>query len=300
VRLNGVDIPGGLGVTKVLWSASGATSGDATVNGDETTIPVANEGVTQLSVRSRDAAGNEAAARRVFVRLDFSSPTIDVRTPAEGATVTAGPGAVADFSCNDAGSGIDTCDGNLANGARLDSGGLGEKTLTVVALDRSGRRTEVSRHYTVVAADDGPAADKTAPTLSASLTNRRFRVGRAKTATSAAKKKKKAPLGTKFRIRLSEPAAYRISIQKLTRGVKAGKRCVKPSKKHRRGKKCTIASGAGTLSRSGGRAGLNSVVFSGRVGKKALKPGSYRANVTATDAAGNRSKQKTVTFTVVK
>ncbi|MEA2386966.1 MAG: hypothetical protein QOJ22_1140, partial [Thermoleophilaceae bacterium] len=302
VHLTGVDGGGGSGVTKVFWAASGASSGDAAVDGDETTVPVGNEGVTLLDVRSRDGSGNEAAARRIAVRLDFNAPGVDLRAPAEGAQIVEGSGAVADFSCSDAGSGIQSCDGTVGNGARLDTNGTGEKTLTVAAVDRSGRRTEVARHYTVVPAGGSippDTTDRTAPTLTASLTNRRFRVGRGSTATSAAKKKKKAPLGTTFRIRLSEPAAYTIRIEKVTRGVKVGKRCLKPSKR-RKGKKCTIAKGAGTLSRTRGLPSLNSLKFSGRIGKKALKPGSYRAKVTATDVAGNRSAQKTVTFTVVR
>jgi hypothetical protein len=43
-----------------------------------------------------------------------------------------------------------------------------------------------------------------------------------------------------------------------------------------------------------------SIAFSGRVGRKALKTGSYRALVTARDAAGNRSRQRTLSFKIVK
>jgi hypothetical protein len=40
--------------------------------------------------------------------------------------------------------------------------------------------------------------------------------------------------------------------------------------------------------------------FSGRIGRRALAPGAYRALVRATDAAGNRSAAATVRFTVVR
>jgi hypothetical protein len=56
---------------------------------------------------------------------------------------------------------------------------------------------------------------------------------------------------------------------------------------------------AGTLTRRHGRSGLNTVRFSGRVGRKALKRGRYRATLRATDAAGNRSRTKHVTFRIV-
>jgi hypothetical protein len=42
------------------------------------------------------------------------------------------------------------------------------------------------------------------------------------------------------------------------------------------------------------------VKFSGRIGKKALKRGSYRLVVTAIDSAGNKSKAKRLSFRVVK
>lgn len=41
------------------------------------------------------------------------------------------------------------------------------------------------------------------------------------------------------------------------------------------------------------------MAFTGRIGRKALKPGSYRATVTAKDAAGNASKPSTTNFTIV-
>ena len=45
--------------------------------------------------------------------------------------------------------------------------------------------------------------------------------------------------------------------------------------------------------------GAVSVPFSGRLAGSALAPGSYKASVTAIDAAGNRSRPATVRFTVV-
>ena len=46
--------------------------------------------------------------------------------------------------------------------------------------------------------------------------------------------------------------------------------------------------------------GANKVAFSGRIGSKALRPGRYQATLSATDAARNSSKPKTITFRVVK
>jgi hypothetical protein len=48
------------------------------------------------------------------------------------------------------------------------------------------------------------------------------------------------------------------------------------------------------MSRKG--AGATSIRFSGRIGRKALRPGAYLALVSATDAAGNRSRSSSVRF----
>ena len=53
-----------------------------------------------------------------------------------------------------------------------------------------------------------------------------------------------------------------------------------------------------TLTRKTG-AGLNATKLTGRIKRRALKPGVYRATLTARDAAGNTSRKATVKFTVV-
>jgi hypothetical protein len=53
-----------------------------------------------------------------------------------------------------------------------------------------------------------------------------------------------------------------------------------------------------TLRRTG-QAGGNRVRFSGRVGRRALRPGRYRATVASTDATGRRSTPRRVTFRIL-
>jgi uncharacterized delta-60 repeat protein len=48
------------------------------------------------------------------------------------------------------------------------------------------------------------------------------------------------------------------------------------------------------------RTGANRVRFSGRVGRRTLRPGRYRATLTAVDPAGNRSKPSAVRFRIVR
>ena len=47
-------------------------------------------------------------------------------------------------------------------------------------------------------------------------------------------------------------------------------------------------------------AGATAVPFSGRIGTRALKPGSYRLTVVVADAAGNRSNPRSIGFRVVR
>jgi Calx-beta domain-containing protein/carboxypeptidase family protein len=158
VRLDGVDDPGGLGVTQLIWSATGASPGGTTVSGDTTTIPV-GDGVTELAFAARDAAGNQDGDRTLTVKVDAGDPTIDLRAPAEGARLNVGEAAPADYSCADARSGVETCTGSVPSGAPLDTASAGEHTFTVTATDKVGHTATVTRGYTVVA----PAGGGTPP-----------------------------------------------------------------------------------------------------------------------------------------
>jgi uncharacterized delta-60 repeat protein len=142
----------------------------------------------------------------------------------------------------------------------------------------------------------GPTPDTTAPVLSASLTHKRFRVGKGTSAFGA--RRKRAPIGTTFRYTLSEVARVTITLQRARPGIKRAKRCVKPTKR-RRGKRCTRFVRAGQLVRESPQ-GNSRVPFNGRIRRKALKRGRYRAVLRATDAAGNKSAARKLNFRVVR
>lgn len=121
-------------------------------------------------------------------------------------------------------------------------------------------------------AGQGPTADLQAPLVSGFVsTNKVFAVGRARTAISAS-----AARGTRFRYTLSEPARVTITIQRALKG------------RYR-----TV----GKLTRNG-RQGANSTRFTGRIGRRALRPGRYRAVARATDAAQNRSAPSRARFRI--
>lgn len=81
---------------------------------------------------------------------DEQAPTIDLRTPAEGAQYGLLASAKADYSCADeGGSGLVSCVGDVADGDQLDTLGLGEHSFRVTARDGAGNTTTVTHRYTV-------------------------------------------------------------------------------------------------------------------------------------------------------
>jgi CSLREA domain-containing protein len=123
------------------------------------------------------------------------------------------------------------------------------------------------------------ALDTLAPRfLSARLVPARFAVNK-KGRSERAVKSRRAKKGTTITFKLSEGGRVVFAVQRAL-------------KKKRFGKAVRFAMKAKT--------GTTRKKFSGRIGKRALKPGRYRLTMVATDAAGNRSRPKRLTFTVVR
>jgi hypothetical protein len=143
----------------------------------------------------------------------------------------------------------------------------------------------------------GPDADTLAPALGRlRVEPRRFRVARpAKRKPTAS-----ASTGTKIRFRLSESATVRLRIQRPLPGRRAKGRCRKPAPRLRRARRCTRYRTVGSITRRRLSQGANAVAFSGRFGRRALRPGPYRVLADATDSAGNRSRSFTARFTILK
>jgi len=145
----------------------------------------------------------------------------------------------------------------------------------------------------------GPAPDTTAPAFAGRvralpaefLVNRR---GAAETPIQARARK-----GTTFRYALSEAATVTFAIKRRARGRRVGGRCRRQTDRNRTRKRCIRLVAMGAF-QTAGVAGSNGKRFSGRIGKRALRPGSYVAHVTASDAAGNVSKVAIARFKVLR
>ncbi len=100
----------------------------------------------------------------------------------------------------------------------------------------------------------------------------------------AISKPSKKRYGAKIGWRDSVAATTTFTVVQPSTGRRQGKSCAKPSKRNRRGKRCTLLSRIGSFTHVD-VAGANSLLFSGRIRGK-LRPGSYVLQAVARNAAG--------------
>ena len=182
-----------------------------------------------------------------------------------------------------------------ATGSSLTASVAGDYRCRVTASNTAGTAAQTSAAHTVSASP--PKRKPTRAIISAlSLSNTTFTVGRVSTPLNGRTALVRHQQGTVFSFRLDQAATVRIAIQATLTGRRVGGRCVPDSRALRRSPRCARAVTLATLTRSAHLA-LNKVVFSGRIGGRALKPGGYLAVFTASDAAGS-SPPKTLSFTI--
>jgi hypothetical protein len=293
------------GIEKVRWASAPAGQSFAAPG----TLPGPDQGANS-PLFAFDPQGNAVAVWQG--KVPFNSPDIDVPVlaagydaagplmralslPSQGDTAHALPFSVSPV---DVWSPLGSTIFGFGDGQSITAQGAsvqvkhtyksaGTHQVTVTATDALGNASTAGAPVKIL--------DRTPPLISAfRMTRRRFAVGPHATPRSAARRR-----GGAFRFRLSERAKVTIKIARRTSGRRVGRRCLRPTPRLRKRRSCVRYVSAGTLTRRHGRSGLNTVRFSGRVGRKALKRGRYRATLRATDAAGNRSRTKHVTFRIV-
>jgi hypothetical protein len=144
------------------------------------------------------------------------------------------------------------------------------------------------------------SGDHEAPTVSGARIGRRFRIG------SLLPQLLRLPFMGAARVRtgatisftLSEAARSAFTFARRSPGRRAGRRCVKTTRRNKRAHRCVRRTPAGSFALSS-RQGANQVRFQGRIGRKVLRPGRYALALTATDAAGNRSNPAQLAFTLL-
>lgn len=181
---------------------------------------------------------------------------------------------------------------DLSTGAVAVKGAVPD-TIGAITFDRP---VATSQQQQSSGSGSQPAAlpDMAAATVSGfRLATRAFRAARSGPSASA-------PVGTRVAYRLNEPAAARFTVQRARPGRRVRGRCVTPTRRNRRTRRCTrYVAMRGSFSHSG-KAGSNSLRFRGRLRGHKLAVGSYRLAIVTTDRAGNRSKPKYTAFRIVR
>jgi Ca2+-binding RTX toxin-like protein len=109
-----------------------------------------------------------------------------------------------------------------------------------------------------------------------------------------------APVGARVGYRLSEAATMRFTVQRRARGRRVGRRCVKPTARNRKRRRCVRFVGVRGSFSDVGAAGANDFRFTGRLRGRKLRPGRYRLVGVPTDLAGNRGKPVRAPFRIVR
>jgi hypothetical protein len=117
-------------------------------------------GELSVTVTARDNAGNQRVVTHTVTVVDETDPVATIASPEDRAVYERGESVTADYSCADeaGGSGLESCVGDVANGAAVDTSTLGAHSFTVEATDRAGNTGSTTVNYTVV--------DATAPAIS--------------------------------------------------------------------------------------------------------------------------------------
>ena len=140
-----------------------------------------------------------------------------------------------------------------------------------------------------------PSAPKAPAGTALAFAPKRFAVDR-KASGSIARKRKKVAKGSTVSYNLDSAANVTFTVERAVKGRKKGKKC---STKRKRGKRCTIYKKVkGSFSRAS-VAGANSFRFTGKLGGKALRAGSYRLSGLPTGSSGLAGPVLTARFTIV-
>lgn len=203
--------------------------------------------------------------------------------------ITAGPGNTLWVSLETA--------GKVARVSGLEPPGsqpIAGDPVRIAGLKLLPKRFRVAEGRTPIASDERrsgrPAASGTT-----------IRLAKARTPNASAKRRGggRARAGTRIRFRLNAVATVRMSIHRRVGGRRMGRRCVAGKRQPRSRKPCKRFVKQGVLVRRNLAVGTQRIAFSGRIGRRALRPGRYRLTVVAIADGGDRSKPRRASFSIL-
>ncbi len=133
---------------EVTWAVDDPESEISNESGCERTYVIEDTAATTLTCAATSFGGT--TANSVTIKKDASPPAITWPTPSPSAGYALNEAIAAEFSCTDAGSGVDGCEGTVSDGAAVDTTTLGAHAFEVAATDAAGNSQTISRAYRVV------------------------------------------------------------------------------------------------------------------------------------------------------
>lgn len=148
------------GVSAIEFTATGAYEAAYTIDPEEI-VGVPAEGITDISAVAIDRVGNRSEPAITTVSVDVTDPTVTFGALTHDGSIPEvglGKEVFVSYTCEDATSGVGTCEADqqqksLEGEAELDTSELGEHTLTVTATDMAGNAHSEVLTYVVAAVD---------------------------------------------------------------------------------------------------------------------------------------------------
>ena len=132
--------------TPVYGDAAGTTSWSFALPA----VQLPADGSYVVRSKATDSAGNEQVQPdEITFVYDTTEPTIEITSPEDGGSYVLRETVDADYACDDALAGVDTCEGNVADGSPFDTSSLGGHTFTVHASDLAGNTASATVSYEV-------------------------------------------------------------------------------------------------------------------------------------------------------
>jgi hypothetical protein len=188
-------------------------------------------------------------------------------------------------------------DWSFGDGASAPSGGPkqahsyakpGNYTVTLTVTDNIGCSLQPMFTGQTAGCIGGPGAQASASVTvpgasisSFALGSRTFRAAR----RGASVARKRVRVGTRVSYKLNGPAVVKFSVQRAGKGRRVGRACKRQTRRNSRRKSCVRwLTQRGSFSVTASEPGAASFRFTGRLGRRALKPGRYR--LVATPVSG--------------